>query len=35
MTAPADEALMLQRPHPDGALPIVARSMKEDPAPTY
>jgi hypothetical protein len=33
MTAPADEALKLQRPLPDGALEIVARGVKKDEAP--
>jgi putative SOS response-associated peptidase YedK len=30
LTAPADEALKLQRPLADGALRIVARGVKED-----
>jgi hypothetical protein len=30
MTAPAEDALKLQRPLPDGALRIVARGIKED-----
>lgn len=32
MTAPAEEALELQRPLPDGSLEIVASGEKEDPA---
>jgi putative SOS response-associated peptidase YedK len=31
LTAPVEEALMLQRPLPDGSLRIVARGVKEDP----
>jgi len=33
LTAPAEEALRLQRPLPDGALTIVARGEKQDGAP--
>jgi putative SOS response-associated peptidase YedK len=33
MTAPAEEALRLQRPLPDGVLAIVARGVKNDEAP--
>ncbi|MCP1773671.1 putative SOS response-associated peptidase YedK [Bradyrhizobium japonicum] len=33
MNAPAEKALKLQRPLPDGALRIVARGVNEDPAP--
>ncbi len=33
MTAPAEDALKLQRPLPDGALKIIARGAKEDPPP--
>jgi putative SOS response-associated peptidase YedK len=32
MTAPPEDALKLQRPLPDGALTIVAKGVKEDPA---
>ena len=32
MTAPSDDAFKLQRPLSDGALQIVARGVKEDPA---
>jgi putative SOS response-associated peptidase YedK len=32
MTAPASEALRLQRPMPGGSLRIVAKGLKEDPA---
>ena len=32
MTAPADEALKLQQPLPDGALCIIARGVKGDTA---
>jgi putative SOS response-associated peptidase YedK len=32
MSAPAEEALRLQRPMPDGALRIVARGVKKDGA---
>jgi putative SOS response-associated peptidase YedK len=34
MSAPADEAMQLQRPLPDGALKIVGRGKKKDEAPT-
>lgn len=33
MTAPVDEVLKLQRPLQDGALQIVERGVKGDPAP--
>jgi putative SOS response-associated peptidase YedK len=33
MTAPAQEALKLQRPLPDGILEIVFRGLKSDDAP--
>jgi putative SOS response-associated peptidase YedK len=34
MTAPAEEALKLQRPLPDGSLKIVMTGEKEDQAPS-
>jgi putative SOS response-associated peptidase YedK len=34
MTAPAEVAMKLQRPLPEGALKIIARGTKEDEAPT-
>jgi hypothetical protein len=34
MTAPADEAMKLQRPLPNGALKIAARGKKKDEAPS-
>jgi hypothetical protein len=34
MTEPADVALQLQRPLPDGSLVIVVRDEKQDGAPT-
>jgi putative SOS response-associated peptidase YedK len=33
MTAPPEEAVKLQRPLPNGVLRIVARGVKEHPAP--
>jgi putative SOS response-associated peptidase YedK len=33
MTAPAEEALKLQRPLPEGVLEIIARGVKKDEAP--
>ncbi len=33
MTAPAEEALKLQRPLPDGSLAIVMTGEKEEPIP--
>jgi hypothetical protein len=33
MTAPAEQALKLQRSLPDGTLKIVMKGEKEDPAP--